>query len=112
MDTTNYIPIDTPQCGEPAIACPVCGCQHARPVQIECSSPGTATARVVINSEGIAIGPHQPPRGRGTHIRVRFHCKGGHTFEYALRFHKGITRVSRFMEDRREQELPGTHGRD
>lgn len=111
METNEFIPVSM-GARSPLLACPRCGDTAIHPVQIECISPGRATGRVRIDSDGINIDPMHQPVGRGVHISLVFGCENGHAFKYCLHFHKGSTTVDRIVSDENQHNWWTTIWRD
>jgi hypothetical protein len=77
--------------GEKNLACPVCGEDYVHPVGVMVS-PLRGREVVYINADGVHIEEFDMARRvRGVEIVSTFVCEGGHQWEEARRFHKGIT---------------------
>ena len=104
----------TRACGEPALACPVCGFEYVHPVGLVCLSAGSRNTALRVDAHGIHQNPRSAPWGRGVRITLEFLCEGGHRFDYSLSFHKGWTFVERQMSDKEldMDDRPDTIWRD
>ncbi len=91
------IPVST-AFSEPALVCLVCGFEYVHPVAVECC-PAGPQGLVSIDAKGVHLDPTRAPHGRGVEIRLTFLCEQGHLFSYRLKFHEGLTFLTRQVEN-------------
>ena len=69
------------------LCCPVCACPYVHPAEVVVEQGQTRT--VVSNESTQVSATDRFLHARGSLITLDFWCKFGHSFQYALEFHKG-----------------------
>lgn len=70
-----------------ALCCPVCACPFVHPAEVVVEQGRTRTA--VSNESTQVSATDRFLHARGSLITLDFWCEYGHSFQYALEFHKG-----------------------
>ena len=92
------------------LCCPVCACPYVHPAEVVVEQGQTRT--VVSNESTQVSATDRFLHARGSLITLDFWCKFGHSFQYALEFHKGELQLRLDTKPLPNPDAPGQLWRD
>ena len=92
------------------LCCPVCACPYVHPAEVVVEQGQTRT--VVSNESTQVSATDRFLHARGSLITLDFWCEFGHSFQYALEFHKGELQLRLDTKPLPNPDSPGQLWRD